>query len=317
MLDKPLSLTEFLLEEERKYPTSTGSYTHLLTQIAFAGKIIASHIKQAGLVDILGMTGERNTYQEEVVKIDRFSNDLLLDTLSASGQVARIASEEMADFYTPQETTGEYVVFLDPLDGSSNTDIDVTVGTIFSIYHSMDCQPLPKGKDMIASGYILYGTSVMFVYSCGNGVNGFTLDPSVGDFLLSHPDIVVPEKGNIYSVNEASYPQWDKKLQEFIKHVKTDTASTARYVGSMVADVHRTLLKGGIFLYPTDTSYPDGKLRLLFEVNPMSYLVTQAKGAALCGEKDPLSILPKTLHQRVPIALGSRENIDKYKQIVL
>lgn len=317
MYDKPMSLTEFLLEEERKYPSATGSYTHLLTQIAFAGKIIASHIKQAGLVDILGVTGEKNTYEEEVLKMDKFSNDLLIDTLSASGQVAAIASEEMEKIHTPKENTGEYFVFLDPLDGSSNTDIDVTVGTIFSIYHKKDCNPLPKGESIIAAGYILYGTSVMFVYSCGNGVNGFTLDPSVGDFLLSHPEIQIPKRGSIYSVNEASYPLWSEKLQTYIKHIKENEAATARYVGSMVADVHRTLLKGGIFLYPSDKTHPEGKLRLLFEVNPTSYIVEQAGGSALSGELRPGEIIPNDLHQRVPIVLGSLENIDEYKRIVL
>ena len=317
MLDKAQSLTEFLLEEERNFPSATGSYTHLLTQIAFAGKIIASHIKQAGLVDILGMTGEKNTYEEEVLKMDKFSNDLLIETLSVSGQVASIASEEMPEFHIPKENIGEYVVFLDPLDGSSNTDIDVTVGTIFSIYHKRDCDPLPKGGSIVAAGYILYGTSVMFVYSCGNGVNGFTLDPSVGDFLLSHPNIQIPEKGNIYSVNEASYPLWNDKLQAYIKHIKENEAATARYVGSMVADVHRTLLKGGIFLYPADETHPEGKLRLLFEVNPMSYLVAQAGGAALSENEDPLDIMPHNLHQRVPIALGSKTNMEEYKKLAL
>lgn len=317
MLDKSQSLTEFLLEEERNFPSATGSYTHLLTQIAFAGKIIASHIKQAGLVDILGLTGEKNTYEEEVLKMDKFSNDLLIETLSASGQVAAVASEEMPEFYIPRDNIGEYVVFLDPLDGSSNADIDVSVGTIFSIYHKKDCNPLPYGRNMIAGGYILYGTSIMFVYSCGNGVNGFTLDPSVGDFLLSHPDIKIPEKGNIYSVNEASYPLWNEKLQAYIRHIKKNESATARYVGSMVADVHRTLLKGGIFLYPSDGIHPEGKLRLLFEVNPMSYLVANSGGASLSAEKNPLEILPDNLHQRVPIALGGKANIEEYKKITL
>jgi len=312
-----MSLTEYLLEEERKVPTSTGSYTHLLTQIAFAGKIIASHIKQAGLTDILGLTGEKNTYEEEVLKLDTFSNDLLVNTLSASGQVAQIASEEMAEFYSPKESTGDYVVFLDPLDGSSNTDIDVTVGSIFSVYLMEDCKPLPKGESLVAAGYILYGTSVMFVYSCGNGVQGFTLDPSVGDFLLSHPDIQIPARGDIYSVNEAQYPLWDERLQKYIGHIKKNEKVSARYVGSMVADVHRTLLKGGIFLYPADKMQPDGKLRLLFEVNPMSYLVRQAGGASISVSGDPLSILPTDLHQRVPIVLGSMENVMEYREIVL
>lgn len=317
MTDKPVSLTEFLLEEEREFPASTGSFTHLITQIAFAGKIVASHIKQAGLVDILGMTGEKNSYEEEVIKMDSFSNDLLIDTLSASGQVSAIASEEMAEFHTIKDNSGEYVVFLDPLDGSSNTDIDVTVGTIFSIYHKNDCDPLPKGEKIVAAGYILYGTSVMFVYSCGSGVNGFTLDPSVGDFLLSHPDIQIPKRGDIYSVNEASYPLWEKKLQDYIRHIKENQNATARYIGSMVADVHRTLLKGGIFLYPKDEMHPTGKLRLLFEVNSMSYLIIQAGGKAVSGVGSPLVIIPEDLHQRVPIALGSPENIDEYRKIVL
>ena len=310
-MNNPISLIEFILEEEKKFPKAKGNFTLLLSQLEYAGKIISSHIRKAGLVDILGKTGEKNVYEEEVVKLDQFSNDVLLDTLTQSQQVHAVASEELEDIHIIEKHNGEYLVFLDPLDGSSNVDVNVTVGTIFSIFHKNDSL-LQPGIKQVAAGYILYGTSTMFVYTSGYGVHGFTLDPSIGTFLLSHPDIRIPEKGHIYSVNEANYEQFDEENKAYIAHLKQDGSYKARYIGSMVADVHRTLLKGGIFLYPTDNKHPEGKLRLMFEVNPLSFLIQHAGGASVCHKGNPLEIIPQSLHLRSDIAIGSKKNIEEY-----
>lgn len=307
------SLTEFLLEEERKYPQATGSFTYLLTQLEYAGKIIASHIKKAGLVDILSKTGEKNSYEDEVIELDRYANDLLINTLSASGQVYAIASEELPDFHMVEKNQGEYIVYLDPLDGSSNTETNITVGTIFSIYKKGDSL-LQPGNKQVAAGYILYGSSVMFVYSSGNGVHGFTLDPSVGSFLLSHHDMKIPDYASIYSVNEAYYHTFDDKTKAYLDEMKKTVPDLkSRYIGSMVADIHRTLIKGGIFLHPSDHENPKGKLRLMIEVNPLSYLIEQAGGVAYAHDTSPLDVIPTSLHDRVPIILGSPKNVATYR----
>lgn len=311
-MTSPISLTEFILEEERNFPKAKGNFTLLLSQLEYAGKTIASHIRRAGLLDILGKTGDKNVYQEEVIELDKYSNQLLIDTLTASGAVHAVASEELEDIYYVEKNNGEYTVFFDPLDGSANTEINVTVGTIFSIYHKGESF-MQQGKKQVAAGYILYGTSVMFVYSSGRGVHGFTLDPSIGTFLLSHPDIKIPQSGNIYSTNEANYLLYDERTKAYLDSLKTQRAGyKARYIGSMVADVHRTLLKGGIFLYPADNKSPNGKLRLLFEVNPMSYLIQNAGGLATTGKENPLDIVPTSLHERTPIVLGSKTNVEEY-----
>lgn len=308
---KPVSLIEFILEEERKFPKAKGNFTLLLAHIEYAARIIASHIKKAGLVDILAKTGKTNASRDEVIMLDKYSNELLVEILSSSGQVHAIASEELEDIHTVEKNIGEYVVFLDPLDGSSNTEINVTIGTIFSIYHKSKSL-LTTGKNQIAAGYILYGTSIMFVYSSGSGVNGFTLDPSIGSFLLSHPNMKIPQTGNIYSINEGNFSLWDKKLKTYMQTLKENKPYKSRYIGSMVADVHRTLLKGGIFLYPQDKKNPEGKLRLIFEVNPLSYIMKHAGGLATSDGIDPLEITPTRLHQTVPIVMGSTENVKEY-----
>ena len=304
MYQKPTTLTEFILQEEKKHKEATGSFTLLLTHIENVAKIIASHIKKTGLVDIIGTTGAVNASKDEVKKIDEFSNQLMVDTLSKCGQVGVLASEELEEAMLVDKN-GRYNVFFDPLDGSSNIDVGITVGTIFSIYHNGDAL-LQPGKKQVAAGYILYGTSVIFVYTYGDGVNGFTLDPSIGSFLLSHPNIKIPREGNIYSVNESNSKDWDEAVKQYIDSCK-EAGYKARYIGSMVADIHRTLIKGGIFLYPTDT-----RERLMFEVNPLSFVVQQAGGKAVSDGKNILDIVPKELHQRVPIVLGSPEDVDKY-----
>lgn len=311
MFHKPTSLIEFILEEEQKIPDATGSLTLLLTQLEYAGKIIASHIKQAGLVDILGETGEKNVSEDNVKKIDVFSNELLTKTLHDSGQVAAVASEEMEDPLWINKN-GNYIVFFDPLDGSSNVDTNAPCGTIFSIYKNRG-ELLQKGSEQIAAGYILYGTSVMFVYSVGNGVNGFTLDPSIGSFLLSHPSLTFPDSPSYYSVNEHQASTWPHPVQTFFTSVKATKGIKPRYIGAMVADMHRILLKGGVFLYPQDINNPEGKLRLMYEVNPFSYLIKQAGGISLTTTgKDPLSISPASLHQRTPFLTGSPTLLSTY-----
>lgn len=316
MYNKPTSLIEFILEDQRKVKDAKGNFTLLLTQLEYATKIIASHVRKAGLVDILGKTGATNVYQDEVQKIDEFSNNLLVETLLSTDQVFAVASEELEEPIYSKNKQGEYVVFFDPLDGSSNMDVNISIGTIFSIYHKSDSL-LQPGNKQVAAGYALYGSSDMFVYSCGHGVNGFTLDPQIGSFLLSHPDIKIPKIGNIYSVNESNSLYWEKGMQEYVQSLKTqEKPYKARYIASMVADVHRTLLKGGIFLYPADKKTPQGKLRLMYEVNPMSYVIMQAGGRAVSSAGNPLDIVPTSLHQKTPIVLGSPQDVETYQSFI-
>ncbi len=308
------TLTDIILEEERKNPKATGSLTLLLTQIEDAAKIVASHVHRHGLVDILGKTGNKNAYNEDVEKLDEYSNNLLVKTLFESGQVYALSSEELPDILYSPKKTGNYVVFFDPLDGSSNIDINGPIGTIFSIYHKND-NVLQKGKQQIAAGYILYGPSTVFVYASEYSINGFTLDPSIGSFLLSFPNIKIPQKGNIYSINEGNYELYDEQTKKYLTHLKTTKSYKARYIGSMVADIHRTLLKGGIFLYPQDSKNPNGKLRLLFEVNPMSFLIEKAGGMAVSNGINPLDITPTKIDHTVPIAIGSKGNVEEFLRL--
>ncbi len=311
MYQKVNTLTEFILKEERQQKNATGSFTLLLTHIENAAKIIASHIKRSGLVDILGQTGNKNAYNEDVQKLDEFSNRLLIDTLSETGHVASIASEELAEPILIDKK-GKYNVFFDPLDGSSNIDVNINVGTIFSIYHNHSTL-LQPGRKQVASGYIIYGSSVMFVYTYGNSVNGFTLDPAIGSFLLSHPNITIPDSKNIYSVNDGNYELFESSMQKYLNAIKLEEKPyQSRYVGSMVADVHRTLLKGGIFMNPSNKKNINGKLRLMFEVNPLSLIIQQAGGRAISNLKNPLDIIPEKLEQRVPIVMGIKKEVDKY-----
>lgn len=313
MFNKVTTLTEFLLKEEQKFEKATGSFTLLLTQLENAVKIIASHVKKTGLVDILGKTGVRNSYNDEVQKLDSYSNDLLVDTLKASGQVYAIGSEELAKpIIVDKNNSGEYIVFIDPLDGSSNIDVNITYGTIFSIYHKENTL-LQPGKKQVAAGYVLYGPSVMLMYSCGSGVNGFTLDPSIGSFLLSNPNMKIPEQGNIYTTNESYYPLYPEYMKKYLQSIKQEGKQySLRYAAAMVADVHRIVMKGGIFLYPEFPSFPNGKLRLMYEINPMSYLVRQAGGAIYSAGENPLDIVPRSLEERAPIVLGSKKMVEEF-----
>lgn len=306
-------LTRFILEEERKYPSATGSLSLSLNTIASACKVIASHVRMAGLVDILGKAGKVNVQGEEVQKLDELSNEILIDYLSDCGEFFGLASEELNEPIFPEKgKNGKYVISFDPLDGSSNIDVNVSIGTIFSIHKKVNGTQedfLQEGYKQIAAGYVIYGSSTMLVYTTGNGVNGFTLDPSVGMFLLSHPNIKLPEKGKIYSINEANEKKWDKEgLKDFINTLK-DEGYTSRYIGSMVADVHRTLIKGGIFGYPSDKKNKNGKLRLLYEASPMAFLIEQAGGLSTNGKESILNIKPQDIHQRTPVFLGSQKEI--------
>ena len=313
-------LNRFILEEEAKYPNATGSLTQGLLAIENATKIIASHVRMAGLVDILGKTGKKNVQGEEVQKLDEFSNGVLIEQLSASGQFYALASEELdKPIYPSEGKDGKYVIAFDPLDGSSNIDVNVSIGTIFSIHKRIgdgEENFLQEGYKQVAAGYVIYGSSMIFVLSTGNGVNGFTYDPSVGMFLLSHPNIRVSEKGKIYSINEANSKKWiDKGLTDYIDSLK-DKGYTARYIGSMVADVHRTLIKGGMFGYPSDKKNKNGKLRLLYEASPMSFLIEQAGGLAIDGKNRILDIKPTDIHQRTPVFLGSKKEINQLMEFL-
>lgn len=308
-------LNRFILEEETKYPNATGSLTQALLAIENATKIIASHVRMAGLVDILGKAGKTNIQGEEVQKLDEFSNNVLIEQLSASGQFYALASEELDEPVYPEEgKNAKYVIAFDPLDGSSNIDVNVSIGTIFSIHKRIgdgEDNFLQEGYKQVAAGYVIYGSSVMFILSTGKGVNGFTYDPSVGMFLLSHPDIRIPEKGKIYSINEANSKKWtDEGLIKYIDTLK-DEGYTSRYIGSMVADVHRTLIKGGIFGYPADKKNKNGKLRLLYEASPMAFLIEQAGGIATDGRNRILEIKPTDIHQRTPVFLGSKKELNQ------
>lgn len=311
-IHKITTFTDFVLQQEH-HKSHSGNLTLLLEQIARAGKIIGSHVRESGLVDILGKTGRKNSFSEEVQKLDEYSNELLIKTLTNSGQTYALISEELPEpFFPDKEYEGNFVVFFDPLDGSSNIDTNGPVGTIFSIYEKTDSSLLQTGTKQIAAGYILYGASIMLVLSLGTGVYGFTLDPMIGSFLLSHPNIQIPENGTTYSLNEAYMPYYEETTQKYLNHLKQQEKMSSRYIGAMVADIHRILLKGGIFLYPKDKKHPEGKLRLTIEVNPLSFLVEQAGGKSFAAKGSPLDILPHHIHERTPIVLGSKKLVNAY-----
>ncbi|MFL5657502.1 MAG: class 1 fructose-bisphosphatase [Ktedonobacteraceae bacterium] len=307
------TLTDYLLQEEQVATNASGSLVLLLTRIEGAAKMIADQIRALGLVDLLGTTGTVNTFGEEVQKLDAFANQLLVDTLLTSGVVHAVASEELEQpVFAPPSQAGEYLVYLDPIDGSSNIDINCPIGTIFSVYQK-DGGFLQPGNRQVASGYVMYGSGVMFVYTSGHGVQGFTLDPVSGCFLYSHRNITLPAKGNIYSINEAYEMLYDERTRAYLAQLRASADHTARYVGSLVADAHRTLLKGGIFLYPPNQKQPEGKLRLMLEVNPYAWLIEQAGGKAMSSNgKSPLTITPKSVHDRASLFMGSKENVDLF-----
>lgn len=318
------TLARHIYEEERKYPEATGELSDLLHDLSLAAKVISLEVNKAGLVDILGFTGDENVHGESVKKLDVFAHEMMVKAMDHGGHLCLMASEEEEDIiHIPKEFhIGKYILLFDPLDGSSNIDANVSIGTIFSIYKRIskgsgpglmeDC--LQPGIKQVAAGYIIYGSSTIFVYTAGNGVHGFTLDPSFGEFILSHKNIKTPKKSRIYSINEGNYLYWHPGLKKYIKWLQEEDKDTerpysSRYIGSMVADIHRNLLYGGIFMYPADSRNPNGKLRLMYECNPMAFIVEQAGGRASDGKKRMLEIQPTTLHQRVPIFIGSEEDV--------
>ncbi len=310
-----VTISRFLIEQERNYPEATGAFTNILYDIALAAKIISREVNKAGLVDILGRTGDENVHGEQVQKLDLFANDVLYRALDHTGHIAVLASEESEDPIPIPERfpAGDYVVLFDPLDGSSNIDVNVSIGTIFSIHRKIskgergtleDC--LQPGSRQLAAGYVVYGSSTMLVYTTGAGVHGFTLDPSIGEFLLSHPDLRIPEPpAKTYSINEAYYDRWSPGQQRLVSHMKREGGFGSRYIGSLVADIHRTLLQGGLFMYPADSKSPRGKLRLLYEAAPMAMVVEQAGGRASDGRRPLMDVQPESLHERTPVYVGS------------
>ncbi len=327
MQNKIVTLDEFIIRSEKENPESTGSFSRLLRDIGIAAKIVNREVNKAGLVNILGVEGSTNTTGDAVQKLDIFANEKFIETLSYSGEVCGIASEENQEYIevnSGNDNNGQYVVVMDPLDGSSNIDVNVSVGTIFGIYKrkspvSGPCKMedfLQKGTEMVAAGYVLYGTSTLLVYSTGQGVNGFTLDPSIGEFCLSHRNIKMPPAGNYYSVNQGYYLKFDLEMRRYIDHC-SDLNYRLRYIGSMVSDIHRIMFQGGIFLYPNTRKYPKGKLRLLYECYPMAYIIEQAGGIALtCKLERVLDLDIHSLHQTSSIAMGSHDMVRDMKEFV-
>jgi fructose-1,6-bisphosphatase I len=328
-----MTLPRHIYEGQREHPEATGELTGILNQIALAAKIVSREVNKAGLAELLGFTGKENVQGERVRKLDQFANDVFIAAFNHMGHFCIMVSEEVSDpIEIPEKYAGgQYSICFDPLDGSSNIDANVSVGSIFAVFHKVSPgvlgtmeDLLQPGRKLAAAGYVVYGPSTMMVLSTGHGVYGFTLDPSVGEFLGSHNDIRIPPKGTIYSANEGNYPYWSNGVKRYVSHVKQHDPATkrpysARYVGSMVADVHRTLLYGGIFMYPADTkdpTKPSGKLRLLYECAPMAYLIEQAGGAASTGMTPILDLVPTELHQRAPFFGGSRENVAEIERFI-
>ncbi|KAL3504464.1 hypothetical protein ACH5RR_034305 [Cinchona calisaya] len=321
-----MTITRYVLNEQSKHPESRGDFTILLNHIVLGCKFVCSAVSKAGLAKLIGLAGETNVQGEEQKKLDVLSNEVFIKALVSSGRTCILVSEEdeEATFVEPSKR-GRYCVVFDPLDGSSNIDCGVSIGTIFGIYMIKDGgEPnledvLQPGKNMVAAGYCMYGSSCMLVLSTGEGVNGFTLDPSLGEFILTHPDIKIPKKGKIYSVNEGNAKNWDAPTTKYVEKCKFpkdgSSAKSLRYIGSMVADVHRTLLYGGIFMYPADKKSPNGKLRVLYEVFPMSFLMEQAGGQAFTGKERALDLVPKKIHERSPIFLGSYDDVEEIKAL--
>ncbi len=325
------TLGQFIIEKQADFPFAKGGFSRLIRDLAIAAKIVNREVNKAGLVNILGETGDTNVQGEQVKKLDVFANEQFIAALHAGGECCMIVSEENDDVI-PIDTSiskdAKYIVCIDPLDGSSNIDVNVSVGTIFAIYRRLSedgiCtaeEALQSGKEMVAAGYVIYGSSTMFVYSTGKGVNGFTLDPSIGEFCLSHPDMKIPENGKVYSINEGNYihfPDGVKKYLKYCQEIDADTNRpyTSRYIGSMVADFHRNLLKGGVFIYPSSYGAPSGKLRLIYECNPLSYLIEQAGGKATDGYNRILDLPVTHLHQRTPIFIGSPKMVEKAEEFM-
>ena len=326
MPNKNKTLGEFIIENQTEFKYSSGELSRLINSIRLAAKVVNHEVNKAGLVDILGTAGETNVQGEDQQKLDVYANDVFIKTLINREIVCGIASEEEDDFITVvgknEKNDNNYIVLIDPLDGSSNIDVNVSVGTIFSIYRRITPEGSPvtindflqPGNKQVAAGYIVYGTSTMIVYSTGHGVNGFTLNPAIGTYYLSHPNMQFPEDGAIYSVNEGNYVHFPQGVKDYIKYCQKeeqDRPYTSRYIGSLVSDFHRNMIKGGIYMYPNTSKDPNGKLRLLYECNPMAYIAEQSGGKASDGYTRILDIKPTELHQRVAFFCGSKNMVTK------
>lgn len=330
-----ITLGQFIIERQTDFPYAKGELSRLLRDIGIASKIVNREVNKAGLVDILGDAGDTNVQGEEQKKLDVYANEQFINALRSGGECVAIASEENEDLIDISTTISEnahYVVAMDPLDGSSNIDVNVNIGTIFSIYRKLDKSKqkpghtrlddfLQIGTEQVAAGYVIYGSSTMLVYTTGKGVNGFTLDPSIGEFCLSHPDMMVPKTGTIYSINEGNYAHFPQGVKEYIRYCQKEDKETnrpysSRYIGSLVADFHRNLIKGGVYIYPSTAKSPNGKLRLLYECNPLALLVEQAGGKASNGYQRILEITPTSLHERTPLVIGSPDMVDKVEELM-
>jgi fructose-1,6-bisphosphatase I len=328
-----MTLERHIIEGERQHPEATGELSALLSNLALAAKVISREVNKAGLVDILGFTGDENVHGEKVKKLDIYANDMMIKAMDHGGHLCAMASEEEEDIiHIPtQHRIGKYIILFDPLDGSSNIDANISIGTIFSIYKRLSPEGTPgtmedclqPGINQVAAGYVVYGSSTILVYTTGadHGVHGFTLDPSIGEFLLSHENIITPKKGKIYSINEGNYLYWHPGLKKYIKYLQEEDAATARpystrYIGSMVADIHRNMLYGGIFMYPADSRSPHGKLRLMYECNPMAMIIEAAGGRAIDGKQRIMEIIPTSLHQRTPIFIGCSDDVTTVEEFM-
>ncbi len=318
-----VTIDRYIIEQERLHPEATGQLSGILYDMALAAKMIANKVRSAGLADVLGSAGEENVQGEMQQKLDVFANETIVKAMDHSGRLCGMASEEEAGIIPIPEQfrCGKYCLMFDPLDGSSNIDVNVPVGTIFSIVqkitrgkHAEDEDFLQPGRRQVAAGYVIYGSSTMLVYTTGQGAHGFTLDPSIGEFLLSHPNISIPTEGRYLSVNDSYEQHWDSQVKQLMRHYRAlegdRKALNVRYVGSLVADFHRNLLGGGVFCYPPNRKNPRGKLRLLYEANPLAFIVEQAGGSAIDGSQRILDIQPTELHQRVPLYIGTKKDVD-------
>src|SRR5690554_4839466 len=332
MARKNQTLGEFIIENQSSFKYTSGELSRLINSIRLAAKVVNHEVNKAGLVDIIGSVGDTNIQGEEQQKLDVYANEKFIQTLKNRNIVCGIASEEEDTFISinsqDKNNQNKYVVLIDPLDGSSNIDVNVSVGTIFSIYRRKNFdnevsqeEILQQGTEQVAAGYIVYGSSTMMVYTTGKGVNGFTLDPSIGEFCLSHPQMKIEQNPHMYSINEGNYVHFPQGVKDYIKYCQQEDEATnrpfiSRYIGSMVADLHRNLLKGGIFLYPATASYPNGKLRLMYECNPLAFIVEQAGGKASNGVSRILEIEPKSLHERTPIFIGNTEMVEMVEEFI-
>jgi fructose-1,6-bisphosphatase I len=325
------TLGEFIIENQSSFKYTSGELSRLINSIRLAAKVVNHEVNKAGLVDIIGTAGDTNIQGEDQQKLDVYANDKFIQTLTNRNIVCGIASEEEDDFITinsqDDNNQNKYIVLIDPLDGSSNIDVNVSVGTIFSIYRRVTPVGTPvtiedflqEGNQQVAAGYVVYGTSTMLVYTTGDGVNGFTLNPAIGTFYLSHPNMTFPEDGSIYSVNEGNYIHFPQGVKDYIKYCQMEEDKrpyTSRYIGSLVSDFHRNMIKGGIYMYPKSSKNNNGKLRLLYECNPMAFIAEQAKGKASDGITRILDIKPTELHQRVPFFCGSKNMVDKVEHFI-